>query len=98
MPAPAYLAQTGPLPLTTDWLDSDGKVLPGNLPPGTVPLVYNQATPSDTWTIVHNFGYYPSWVTVDGAGNTFMMSGEHLDANTLVLHSTIPINGTATIF
>lgn len=31
-------------------------------------FIYEQATPSDTWTIIHNLGRYPSVTIVDSAG------------------------------
>lgn len=54
-------------------------------PPGAGdPFVHNQDVPSETWTIVHNMGYYPSVTIVDSADNVVLAHLRYVDLNTVV--------------
>ena len=47
--------------------------------------VHEQAVSSDTWTIDHNLGYFPSVTVVDSAGNVVKGETEYTSANQVVL-------------
>lgn len=58
---------------------------------------YTQASASDTWTIAHNFGYYPSVTTVTPGGVEMVGSVTHLSTNTLQINFNQPVAGFAHI-
>jgi hypothetical protein len=52
---------------------------------GDLSYTFTQGTASDTWTIAHNLGKFPSVTVVDSAGNVGFGSVKHTDANNLVV-------------
>lgn len=56
-------------------------------PPGppSDTFIYNQAAPSDTWTIQHNLDKWPSVMIVDSAGNMVLGDIEYTTADSLVI-------------
>jgi hypothetical protein len=61
------------LKTTTGWADLVIQGPPG--PPGDAAgYVYNQASPSSTWVIVHNLARYPAITVVDTGGSVVIPS------------------------
>ena len=52
---------------------------------------------TDTWTINHNFGFYPRAVIHDSAGTEFTPDLIHLDVYTLQINFAYPMSGTAVL-
>lgn len=69
---------------------------PGPPGPGVVPFVFDQTTPSDTWSINHGFSYAPTVVLLDVDGKRTYTDEEHLPGVTL-LHFYEPFTGQATL-
>jgi len=55
--------------------------------PGSAPQAYvhDQVTPSNTWTVVHNLGYYPNVAVVDSGGDQVQGLVTYADVNTVVI-------------
>lgn len=55
-----------------------------------------QSTPSTTWTVVHNLGYFPGGVSVvDSAGTKVYGDITHSNVNQLVINFTAGFSGKA---
>lgn len=54
---------------------------------------YTQYSASDTWTIEHNLGKYPSVSVVDSAGSVVVGEVLYLTMNTLQVRFTLPFSG-----
>jgi hypothetical protein len=65
--------------------------------PGSAPQAYthDQASPSATWTIVHNLGYYPNVATVDSAGDEVEGLVTYADVNTVTIVFSAAFGGKA---
>ena len=50
-----------------------------------VHYVHEQAVASDTWTINHNLGYYPSITVVDSSGNVVKGEAAYTSSNQVIL-------------
>jgi hypothetical protein len=57
--------------------------------------VYNQNTPSDTWTITHNLTAYPSVTVIDSAGTYVIGNIEYISNNVLRLTFSAAFAGQA---
>lgn len=57
--------------------------------------VYNQATPSSTWTITHNLGFRPSVEICDSGSQEVEADVTHLSTNVAVILFTVPVAGFA---
>jgi hypothetical protein len=61
-------------------------------------FIFEQLTPSDTWTIAHNFGRLVSFSVFDDAGNYHpFVAAEATNLNTLVLFLNPPLAGKAVV-
>jgi len=58
-------------------------------------FVFNQPTPSGTWTINHNLGYRPSVAVFDSGSQQIEGDVSHLSVNTVVLSFNPPTAGFA---
>lgn len=47
--------------------------------------IYEQSVPSDTWTIEHNMGKYPSVFVVDSANSVCIGNIQYINENSLVV-------------
>ena len=47
--------------------------------------IHTQMTPSDTWTIVHNLGKYPTVMVVDSSNSTVVGDIRYLSENSVEL-------------
>lgn len=56
---------------------------------------YEQAQPSDTWTIQHNLRKYPSVSIVDTAGSAFLGEVHYIDENSLTISFAAAVAGYA---
>lgn len=56
---------------------------------------YEQAQPSDTWTIQHNLRKYPSVSIVDTAGSAFLGEVNYIDENSLTVSFAAAVAGYA---
>lgn len=59
--------------------------------------VYNQAMPSDTWSITHNLGKYPSVTIIDSSGNEVIGGVNFPSINNVILTFSVPFSGKATL-
>jgi len=58
--------------------------------------VHTQSTPSTTWTVVHNLGYFPGGVSVvDSAGTKVYGDITHANVNQLVINFSAGFSGKA---
>ncbi len=57
--------------------------------------IFNQGSPTTTWTINHNLNKYPSITVVDSGGTTVVGSYTYNNANTIVLTFTVAFGGRA---
>ncbi len=66
-------------------------------PPGSAPptYVHTQSVPSDTWTIEHGLGTYPSVSVVDSAGNTIISDVRYDTTSRLVVTFSASFSGKA---
>ena len=62
---------------------------------GASTFVYQQGVASDTWTIPHNLGKYPSVTVVDSTGRVVVGGTQYLDSNTVVLTFSGAFSGVA---
>lgn len=63
-----------------------------------IPLVsfaHQQASASDTWTIEHNLGFYPSVTVFMSSGDVVEGSISHDDQDNLTITFSVAISGTA---
>ena len=63
--------------------------------PGGGSLVFTQLTPSNVWTIPHNFGAYPYVYTIDSAQTPMIGDLSYPDNNTAVVTFDTPEAGQA---
>ena len=63
--------------------------------PGDAHFTFDQATPSDEWTIQHNLGKNPAVTVVDSGGNEWQTAVEHLSPDELVVRFSAPFSGRA---
>lgn len=68
---------------------------PPGAPTGAVSFVHPQTTPSDTWVIVHNLGFYPQITVIDSANTEWLGEVTYDDLNTLTIVFTAAFGGTA---
>lgn len=77
----------------------NGVVLQGNKTSADLHIdqtyVYEQQLPSDTWTITHNLGKYPSVTIVDSAGTTVVGDVTYLSNNAILVQFSAPFGGKA---
>jgi len=58
--------------------------------------IHAQSTPSTTWTVVHNLGYFPGGVSVvDSAGTKVYGDITHSNVNQLVINFSASFSGKA---
>lgn len=57
--------------------------------------VHNQGTASDTWTITHNLGKYPSITVVNSSGRVVVGDYEYVDTNNVKLYFAGAFSGIA---
>lgn len=57
--------------------------------------IHDQSTASDTWTIQHNLGKYPSVTVVDSAGTICEGTVTYMDTNTIVCNFNGAFSGKA---
>lgn len=58
-------------------------------------FIYEQETPSTTWTIEHNLGKYPQVTCIDGEGYAIIETTQYIDMNTVELTFTEAMTGKA---
>lgn len=79
-------------------LDGSGHIPVGLLPPGLGggggTFRFEQDTPSDTWTVVHNLNGHPD-VRIEDAEGPIGGAVDYPDDNTVVISFTTPIAGFA---
>jgi len=64
--------------------------------PGATSWTHIQSSPSASWTITHNLGYYPGGVSVvDSGGNTCLGDIQYTDTNSLVVNFADAFSGVA---
>ncbi len=56
---------------------------------------HNQLSASNTWTIAHSLGFYPSVTIFDSSANEVEGAITHNDANNLTISFSAAISGTA---
>ena len=59
--------------------------------------VYYQSTASDTWTVEHNLGKYPSVTVVDNHGDIVLTDVNYIDPNTVEIVFNGAFSGKAYI-
>lgn len=57
--------------------------------------IHEQTTASDTWTIQHNLGKYPSVTCIDGNGYVIIQTTQYINLNTVELTFTEAVTGKA---
>lgn len=62
---------------------------------GDARYVHNQLGASNSWTVNHNLGKFPSVVVIDSGGNTILPDPDYIDDNTLILNFSVPFGGKA---
>lgn len=77
------------------WVDTDEDGGGSGGTGGPVAFVYNQTTPSDTWTIDHNLGFYPNATVIDSAGSVVEGDADYTTINQLVLTFNASFSGVA---
>jgi hypothetical protein len=77
-------------------LQQTSKASVSNLVGGTR-LVKVQSTPSTTWVINHNLGYYPNIQTLEADGREFIGDVVHIDLNTAQVSFTRAKSGLAVV-
>lgn len=65
-----------------NWLKSDS-------------FVFNQGTPSNSWTITHMLGKYPSVTIIDSADRVVIGEVQYVDSNILIVSFTAGFSGKA---
>lgn len=60
-------------------------------------VLYTQTIASDTWTIDHNMGKFPSITVIDSGGNKVIGEEEHVDNNQVILKFNGAFTGKATL-
>lgn len=63
--------------------------------PGIGSYVHTQGTASNTWTIIHNLGFFPNVEIIDSAGNSVIGSYQFVNVNTITATFTDPFAGKA---
>lgn len=58
-------------------------------------FVFTQASPSDTWTIIHPLGGYPSVTVVDSASTAVIGEVSYISTSQVVVEFTAPFSGQA---
>jgi hypothetical protein len=66
-------------------------------PPGPLSGTYthDQSIPSDTWTIIHNLGYFPNVTVVDSGGTEVEGNVNYSGANTVIVSFSAAFSGKA---
>lgn len=99
----ALLSGTGQfVPNSPGYPEIDITLLPG-VPnqQATVGFKHSQSANSNAWTIQHNLNFYPNVTVFDSSGGTWQegntVEGDvvHIDKHRLVIHFSMPVNGTA---
>src|SRR4051794_35319013 len=67
--------------------------VPGAVTPAT--YVFTQGSPSASWTITHNLGYYPAVTVVDSSGNEVEGSVQYLSINQVRVTFSAAFSGSA---
>ena len=65
------------------------------IPGGTRRQIHTQASPSDTWTINHTLGGYPSVTVVDSASTVVIGEVLYVSTSQVVVEFTSPFSGFA---
>lgn len=65
-----------------NWLKSDS-------------YIFNQGTPSSSWTITHMLGKYPSVTIIDSADRVVIGEIQYIDSNTLIVSFAAGFSGKA---
>lgn len=94
---PAFDVVVSPLmyDYDTDTLSIDQSVL-NTLVVGFTRYVHDQPTPSATWTVTHNLGYFPGGASVvDSAGSVCYGDVVHQSVNSLVISFAVAFSGKA---
>lgn len=88
------VAQQGPPGPPKHLKTLDGQSLEGT---GNIETrkVHEQTTPSDTWTINHGLGKFPSVTVVDSAGTWVIGELAYLDADTVQITFSCSFSGRA---
>jgi len=104
-----WVGPTGPsftdpnfgIPNTEAQPEVDISLLPGVERQTPVGYKHVQSANAITWTIRHNLRFYPNVTVFDSSGTTWQegntVEGDvvHIDKNNLVIHFSVPVNGTA---
>lgn len=91
---PVTLAVAVPaVPAPTVTLGAQGPMGPAG--PARGNFDFTQGTASDTWTIAHNLGYYPSVTVVDSLGREVEGDVHYLDTNNITIYFTAALAGQA---
>lgn len=62
---------------------------------GVTSFVYEQVSPSTTWSINHNLNYFPNVTVVDSGGSDVVGSISYVDQDNLVITFSTPFGGKA---
>jgi len=57
--------------------------------------IHNQLIPSNSWTIPHNLGKFPSITVVDSSNSTIIGDAIYIDNNNITLNFSSPFSGKA---
>ena len=58
-------------------------------------LEFNQMSPSNTWSIIHNLGKYPSVTVVDSGGTVVDGNVNYINDNTIEIEFSFSFSGKA---
>lgn len=76
-------------------LGADGRFDSSVLPAQSLPFVFEQGVPSDTWVIAHNLNRFPSVTVVDSAGETWCITPTYDSPNQITVHFAFAFSGKA---
>lgn len=68
---------------------------PGGGGGGGGTYLHDQPIANDTWTIVHNLGFFPNVTTFDTANDEIIGSLQHIDNTTLTITFSVAVSGEA---
>ena len=96
LPSPVYLDASSDLDPTASMqvIPVAGPAGPQGPPGAGIGYDHTQASPSASWIITHNLGYYPS-VTVRVGGNLVLTDVAYGSVNAVTLTFASPQSGTA---
>lgn len=78
------------------WIGTEWKAIIGApITPLPTTYVFVQNTPSSSWTIVHNLGFFPNVTVIDSSNSTVIGDITYIDNNSLTLSFTAGFSGTA---